>query len=67
MTDDTDDTADPESIAEKRQRVETIVERLERGDVTLERAAELRDEGRRLLAELEEDLDLGEGTVTELE
>lgn len=68
MTDTTDDTADdPESIAEKRERVETIVERLERGDVSLERAKELRDEGRRLLAELEADLDLGEGTVTEVE
>lgn len=68
MTDTTDDTTDdPESIAEKRERVETIVERLERGDVSLERAKALRDEGRRLLAELEADLDLGEGTVTEVE
>jgi len=68
MTDSTDATTDDlESIAEKRRRVETIVERLEAGDVSLERARELRDEGRRLLAELEADLDLGEGTVTEIE
>ncbi len=68
MTDGTDTTTDEfESIAEKRRRVETIVERLEAGDVSLERAKELRDEGRRLLAGLEDDLDLDEGTVTEVE
>jgi exodeoxyribonuclease VII small subunit len=63
----TESTDPPASISAKRERVEEIIEVLERGEVSLERAKELRDEGRALLADLEDDLDVGDGTISELE
>jgi ElaB/YqjD/DUF883 family membrane-anchored ribosome-binding protein len=40
---------------------------LEDGEVSLERAKELREEGEELLAELRTDLDVGDGNVIERE
>lgn len=56
-------TTEYESINGKVDRIERIIETLETGDVSLEEAKALREEGRSLLAELEEDLDVGDGTV----
>lgn len=60
MTDNT-------SISEKVDRVKTIIETLEDGDVSLERAQTLRDEGETLLEELRADLDVSEGEVSRRE
>jgi exodeoxyribonuclease VII small subunit len=54
-----------DSIAEKTDRIESIIEKLEAGDVSLERATELKKEGDELLEELEAELDLGDGEVRE--
>jgi len=54
-------------IGEKMDRVREIIEQLEDGEVSLERAKELRDEGKAILGDVETDLDLGEGTVIERE
>ena len=54
-------------IGEKVERVETIIETLEDGDVSLERATELRDEGESLLADLRTELEIGDGEVTRQE
>lgn len=56
--------AQTETIAQKRERIEEITERLENGEVSLERAADLHAEGKELIESLEADLDLGEGSVT---
>jgi exodeoxyribonuclease VII small subunit len=60
MTEDT-------SISDKVDRVETIIETLENGEVSLEQAKALRDEGETLLKELRADLDVGEGEVSRQE
>ncbi|MBX0288735.1 exodeoxyribonuclease VII small subunit [Halomicroarcula sp. F28] len=52
-------------IADTTDRIEAIIEQLESGDVSLERATELKEEGDELLAELEAELDLGDGEVRE--
>lgn len=52
-------------ISDKVDRIETIVERLENGDVSLEEAEELHEEGQTLLEALQEDLDVGDGNVLE--
>jgi len=52
-------------ISDKVDRIETIVETLENGDVSLEEAEELHEEGQTLLEALQEDLDVGDGTVIE--
>ena len=52
-------------IAEKTDRIESIIDQLESGDVSLERATELKAEGDELLEELEAELDLGDGEVRE--
>jgi len=52
-------------ISDKVDRIETIVERLENGDVSLEEAEELHEEGQTLLEALQEDLDVGDGDVLE--
>lgn len=52
-------------ISDKVDRIETIVETLENGDVSLEEAEELHEKGRTLLEALEDDLDVGDGTVIE--
>ena len=53
------------SIGDTVDRLETIIETLEAGEVSLERAQELHEEGQDLLADLEEMLDVGEGVVSE--
>lgn len=53
------------SIGDKVDRIETIVERLDSGDVSLEEAQKLHKEGQTLLEELQADLDVGDGTVIE--
>lgn len=63
--DDGDDELADASIGEHVERLETIIERLEDGEVSLERAAELRSEGEERLEALETALDLGEGEVIE--
>lgn len=54
-------------IGEKMARVREIIDQLEDGEVSLERARELRDEGKTLLADVEDDLDLGDASVIERE
>jgi exodeoxyribonuclease VII small subunit len=58
---------DDNTISEKVDRVETIIETLEDGGVSLERAKELREEGETLLAEFRQDLDVGDGDVLQIE
>jgi exodeoxyribonuclease VII small subunit len=53
------------AIGEKTDRIESIIEQLEAGEVPLERATELKEEGDELLEELESELDLGDGDVRE--
>lgn len=60
-------TGDSADIGEKMDRIRDIVAQLEDGEVSLERATELRDEGKALLADVEAHLDLGEGSVVERE
>jgi exodeoxyribonuclease VII small subunit len=54
-----------DSIGEKVDRIETIIDRLEGDDVSLERAQELHEEGRAIIDDLRDDLDVGDGTVVE--
>jgi len=54
------------SISDKVDRIETIVETLENGDVSLEEAEELHEEGQTVLKELQDDLDVGDGEVLEM-
>ncbi len=62
MTEDTQiETA---SIGEKTTRLEEIIATLEDGEVSLERAQELHQEGQQLLEALGDDLEIGDGTVT---
>lgn len=57
---------DPDaSIAEYQQRLDTIIEQLEDGTVSLERAQTLHTEGTALIKALEDEFALKEGTVTE--
>ena len=56
---------DNNTISEKVDRIETIIKQLEDGDVSLEEAHELRAEGKEMLKELEETLDVGDGEVIE--
>mgnify|MGYP000692785436 CR=1 FL=1 len=60
-------SATDDNIGAKMDRVRNIIEQLENGDVSLERAKDLRDEGKDILSDVESDLDLGEGTVTDRE
>lgn len=50
-------------IQERVTRIEEIIEVLEAGDVSLEMAKELRDEAHELLAEIDDHLDVGDGSV----
>jgi len=52
-----------ETIADKTDRLEQIIDQLEDGDVSLERANELHAEGTELIAELESELAVGDGEV----
>ncbi|MDG5775269.1 exodeoxyribonuclease VII small subunit [Haloarculaceae archaeon H-GB11] len=54
-------------IAEKMSRIRAIISQLEDGEVSLERAKALRDEGKDLLATVEGDLDPGDASVIERE
>lgn len=54
-----------DSIGEKTDRLEAIIDQLENGDVSLQRAKELHEEGTKLLNELETELDAGEGAIFE--
>lgn len=54
-----------DTIAEKTERLETIIEQLEAGEVSLERANELHEEGTELLAELESELAVGDGEIVD--
>lgn len=54
-----------DSIDEKVDRIETIIDLLEEDDVSLDRARELHDEGHAIIDELRDDLDVGDGTVVE--
>lgn len=62
-----DDPGDSMGIEAKVERVETIVERLESGDPGLAEAKRLRDEGKRLIADLRADLDADDGDVVEFD
>ncbi|MFP9193730.1 exodeoxyribonuclease VII small subunit [Natrialbaceae archaeon A-CW1-1] len=62
---ETPEVSDDASISDKTERLEEIIAQLEDGEVSLERANELHNEGARLLEELEEELDIGEGEVVE--
>ena len=57
--------ATTDSIGEKTDRLESIIDQLENGDVSLQRAKELHEEGKELLSELEVDLDTDEGETFE--
>ena len=52
-------------ISDKVDRIEAIIEQLEDGEVSLEEAQELREEGKEVLGELEETLDVGDGEIIE--
>lgn len=57
--------SDDNPISDKVDRVEAIIEQLEDGEVSLEEAQDLREEGKELLAELEETLAVGDGEIIE--
>lgn len=65
MTQTTDDIPTDASIAEKQQRLETIIDQLEDGAVSLERAKTLHEEGTALIDALEDELALGDGEIIE--
>lgn len=52
-------------ISAKMDRIREIIEILEDGKISLEHAKDLHDEGRELLAAVEDDIDLGEETIFE--
>jgi len=51
------------SIGEKTERLEAIITQIEDGEVSLERANELHEEGQQLIDELQGQLDIGDGDV----
>lgn len=55
------------TIQERVDRIETIVEQLEAGDLSLEEGASLYEEGQRHIETLREDLEMGEGTVVDID
>jgi len=63
----TDATHSDGEIGEKMDPIRDIIAQLEDGEVSLERATELRDEGKELLADVEDHLDLDEASVIERE
>lgn len=60
-----DGSADPAAIEERIERVERIIERLETEELAIAEATRLRDDARELLADVEADLDVGDGSVIE--
>lgn len=61
MTNTPVDTDSDASIAEKQQRLETIIEQLDDGAISLDQAKNLHEEGTALITALENELTLGEG------
>lgn len=59
--------SDSEDIQSKIDRLETIAEMLENGEVDLATAKELRQEADEHLEELRDQLDVGDGEIIELE
>ena len=59
------DTTEPgqPSIGEQTARLEEIITQLEDGEVSLERAKELHGEGKGIVQQLEDDLEVWEGEV----
>lgn len=55
-----------DDIDAKIDRLETIIEQLEQGEVSLDRATALHTEGREILAELDAEFALDEDTVDEV-
>ena len=55
-----------DTISETTDRLETIIAELESGDASLQEAKELHEEGEELVNALEEQLDLGDGSVREI-
>lgn len=53
------------TISDRVDRVEQIIETLEAGDVSLEHAKELHEEGQEELEALQELLTVGDGSVVE--
>jgi len=49
--------------SDKVDRIETVIEQLEDGEVSLEEAQELREEGKEVLIALEETLEVGDGEI----
>ncbi|WP_302083481.1 hypothetical protein [Salinibaculum rarum] len=67
-TDSIDNATDAQidqSISEKVERVNDIIETLENRDVSLSKAKDLRDEAHTLLESLETDMDLGDASIIE--
>jgi len=60
-------TTEDLSIAERIERLETIVETLEEQEVSLERAKELRQEADDHLEALRGDLDIADGEIIEVD
>lgn len=50
-------------IHARTNRVEEIIQTIEEGEVSLEEAKELREEAQTLIDGLEEDLEVGDGSV----
>lgn len=59
--------SDSEDIQAKIDRLETIAEMLENGEMDLATAKELRQEADKHLEELRDQLDVGDGEIIELE
>jgi len=54
-------------IGDRIERLETIAETLEEGEVALDRAKELREEADDHLEALREELDVGDGEIIEID
>lgn len=59
--------SESDDIQSKINRVETIAERLEKGEVDLKTAKDLREEADEHLRDLREQLDVGDGEIIEVE
>ena len=60
-------TVDGLAVGERIDRLEAIAEKLEDGDIGLERAKELREEVDEHLVALREQLDVGDGDIIEID
>ncbi|UWG49292.1 Exonuclease VII small subunit (plasmid) [Halalkaliarchaeum sp. AArc-CO] len=56
-----------QSLDEKIDRLEQLIDRLETEELSLQEAQRLHDDATALLEELEAELDIGDGSVTELD